>query len=657
MQSECYFCDMSFKLWLESIMLEGFAEKRQQFIQKDRIAANIVDSYIDEFKLIKDRRYRQINDNIPDLTVPIANRKDIDAYPNFKQLEIFVDYIKGQVAIKNKKFTDIKTTAEPIFKNNNVEIFLAKNQEDCIEYKGKAGYTWCVSRNDSGNMYKTYRYGNDEPTFYFVKNIKRTEKEFEEPSTGRFKDNYHFYVIQVFASADLQDKNQEQYKITGANNDHDELISWNGITDKDPDLKDLQYIFKPLPVNQKEKEFYNRFKNGLSDEDYAKLNHEEKSVYIDITKNLSDEKFAATPVDLINKYIGLRIGLTDKQIDFIKNNKQLIKRYENVRLKYLDEMMKEYKWTVQNLPRKFDKELVINNLEKIDKKLNFNEVTMLLSEKENAVDFLKSKKQYFENRVTVADIVESKTLKGGKPSTYGQKQYKNLADAVDDTIQNIQKTNDLLGTKFYLDPVPQDTFYFFTFPNTSSRMEVDPIRIIEIMGRKKLNDYLQNPIDVKSDHPDDEDETHKYAGIYWLNAIKNILYNQKEAEKIQKLILDIMGTITEDQLVTLIMNTNFFNTNKPDVVLLKLLASHISPSINLNRLYEKIIENHISNGSYFVNSRLYFDEYKKNLKKFLSNISDNIRNLDYENEYEFIRTKLDKNTRPKKLKKEEYNGL
>jgi len=59
MQSECYFCDMSFKLWLESIMLEGFAEKRQQFIQKDRIAANIVDSYIDEFKLIKEIKIRK----------------------------------------------------------------------------------------------------------------------------------------------------------------------------------------------------------------------------------------------------------------------------------------------------------------------------------------------------------------------------------------------------------------------------------------------------------------------------------------------------------------------------------------------------------------------------------------------------------------------
>ena len=331
---------MNFKQWLEKneqIFNEDFKTQREKFIQQG-YEANIVDYYLNQFKTIKDKKYKQINDPIPGLET-ITNRIDIDAYKDFKQLEALVDYVKGQVDVTGKAhYKDIKVDAKPIFEDNTMVIYYADSPHACVTYKGSVPYSWCVSRSDASNMYNTYRYKEHEPAFYFVKNKERTKNEFNllnllrNAATLSFKDKYHFFVIQVPKNANIQDKESKQYIVTSAQNDGDTQMSWKEIVKIEPQLANKQDLFKPVGLTEKERQLYDRFKGGISDEAFAKLPYDEKDAYLNIyvrmKRGLTDEQFSSLPYDLKNKYIGFGVGLTPEQLKMIDG--KLYKRYEEV---------------------------------------------------------------------------------------------------------------------------------------------------------------------------------------------------------------------------------------------------------------------------------------------------------------------------------------
>jgi len=336
--------NICFKEWLhltEKIFLEGFNEKKQQFISQG-IEEVIVDRYLDWFKEIKDKNYKQLRDNIHGVTVPENKRNDIDAYPDFHQLEILVDYVRGQVDVKGAQFKEIKVDAEPIFQNDKVQIFYADTPRACITYKGNIPYSWCVARSDSSNLFYAYRYKQHEPAFYFVKSKERTQKEFQfwnsegNKFTGQFKDKYHFIVIQVILGAKSNDLNAKQYVVTSAMNDGDIPMSWNEILRIMPELSGLESKIAHVPISDEDRAFYNKYKYGISDEDFAKLDYAQKSKFMDVfvglDEGLSDNQFAVLPNDLKNKYIGFSVGLTDEQYKLIESDRKLLKRYEDVTL-------------------------------------------------------------------------------------------------------------------------------------------------------------------------------------------------------------------------------------------------------------------------------------------------------------------------------------
>ena len=325
---------MNFKEWLlseERILNEDFKTQREKFIQQG-IQPPAVDYYLNNFKIIKDKKYKQINDPIKGLE-HIKDRTNIDAYKIWKELEDFVDYVKSQVDVSGKtSYKNIKVDAEPIHTDNDLIIYYADTPQACVTYKGDVPYGWCIARSDASNMFYNYRFQKHEPSFYFVKNKERTNKELETFKGGNFIDKYHFFVIQVVRYADLENKNQKQYIVTSAQNDGDIEMSWNDILKLEPKLTNKHNIFISNPLSEKEKELHDRFVKGISDKEFENLPYDEKDMYLSVYvrqgRPITANQFKFLPHDLKNKYIGFGVGLSDEQAKMI--DPKLYKRYEDV---------------------------------------------------------------------------------------------------------------------------------------------------------------------------------------------------------------------------------------------------------------------------------------------------------------------------------------
>lgn len=335
------------------ILAEDFKSQMKRYLDQG-IESDIVKSYIEKFKHIRDKKYKEMFDTNLNISVDPKRRNDIDAYSDFHELEQLVDYVSGQrqgisgIGKSDAKET-IEVTGEPIFKDANIELFYADNPRACIKYKGKFPYSWCVARSDSSNMFYTYRFKPYEPAFYFVKNLPATEKEFgmwnmaKNVFKGQFKNKYHFFVIQVPKNVNMEDLESEQYIVSSANNDGDTQMSWNQILKINPKLAPLHKLLEPKPFTPEEKEKHQKFKNGIGDKEFEKLSYEDKRSYLDIyptiARPITLRQLQALPDDLLNLYVSFGIGLDDEQFAFIKPKKEVLKRYAQISKRKFDEYM------------------------------------------------------------------------------------------------------------------------------------------------------------------------------------------------------------------------------------------------------------------------------------------------------------------------------
>lgn len=324
------------KLTNRSLLNEDFKSQKQKFISQG-FDESIVDEYMNFFKEIKDKKYKAVFDNINGVSVTGNNRINIDAYKTFRELEVVVDYVRGQTRLSGAKIAQsLDIDAKPIFENDDVSIYYASSAHHCITYRGNVPYSWCVAARGESNMYSSYRYREHEPAFYFVKLKKRTKKELgalgllKSSFKGSFDDPYHFFVVQVEGRADVDDRSQVQYIVTSANNDGEKEMSWDDIVDIDENLDGLQKIFKPVPHTYQERKDYNEFKNGVDDDVYCKLPMERKRTYLDIAGlkiGLNDKKWQCSPYDLKNLYVGFGVNLTEFQMKEVLADDGLSKRY------------------------------------------------------------------------------------------------------------------------------------------------------------------------------------------------------------------------------------------------------------------------------------------------------------------------------------------
>jgi hypothetical protein len=331
------------------VLNEDFKTQTQKFI-KQGIDVEIVKPYIEKFKFIRDKQYKEAKADINGVEVPVERRFDIDAYNDFHELERVVDYVSGQRSVGSSMKGDIEVSGEAVFKNDNVEVYYADSPRACIKYKGSVPYSWCVARSDSSNMFYTYRFKPYEPAFYFIKDVKATQKEFKvwnmtkNVFRGSFSNPYHFFVIQVPKNVNPEDDKKEQYIVTSANNDGDKQMSWDDIVKLNPKLKPIKEVLKPKPFTPEERAQHERFKNGIGDKEFRKLSYEDKRTYLDIYptigKPITYEQLTSLPDDLMNLYVSFGVGLDNEQDEFVKENKpKIYKRYIDITKRKFDEYM------------------------------------------------------------------------------------------------------------------------------------------------------------------------------------------------------------------------------------------------------------------------------------------------------------------------------
>lgn len=344
----------------EQVISEDFKSQAKRYIGQG-IEPDIVNSYIEKFKHIRDKKFKEMFSPDVDIEVTPEQRNNIDAYKDFHDLEVLVDYVAGRRQgisnfSPNNKPTEeeIEVTGKPIYKDERFEVFYADTPRACIKYKGKFPYSWCIARSDSSNMFYTYRFKPYEPAFYFIKDLKATEKEFgiwnmtKNVFQGTFKNKYHFFVIQVPKNIDMEDNEQKQYIVSSANNDGDTEMSWNEILKINPKLAPIKGLLEPKPFTPEERRKNERFKNGIDDHEFKRLSYEDKRSYLDIyptiARPITTGQFKELPEDLMNLYVSFGIGLDDEQFAFIKNRKDILKRYTQISKRKLEEYLKRDKY-------------------------------------------------------------------------------------------------------------------------------------------------------------------------------------------------------------------------------------------------------------------------------------------------------------------------
>lgn len=317
---------------------EDFKTQAKKFVEAGA-DEDEVDKYIAIFKKIRDIKKKEwATDNITymdgngdeqTITPKGTARFDIDKYPNFLELQVFVRYVSGQYPLQKGRFTSIEVNGEPVAEGDGIEIYHANSRKACVEYKGDKPYGWCISRADSENRYDTYRYMNHQPSFYFVKDIEAMKTEFEQPHTTRnFRDPWHFFVIQV------TDIPSRKYYVTNANNDPgQEEMTWEQILRIKPALKKFEEAFVHHPITDQEREIKRKYHREFSDREFAQLSYEEKEIYLDVSVvdyGLTDRQFLSLPKPLKNKYIGFGIPITRDMYAILSKDRELLNRFYQV---------------------------------------------------------------------------------------------------------------------------------------------------------------------------------------------------------------------------------------------------------------------------------------------------------------------------------------
>ena len=110
----------------KEILTEDFKSQTLNFI-KQGIEADLVKSYIDKFKYIRDNKFKEMFDEKLDIPVPPQKRNDIDAYKDFHDLERLVDYVGGrrQGVSKLGKKEEIEVDAKPVYEDDTFVVYYA----------------------------------------------------------------------------------------------------------------------------------------------------------------------------------------------------------------------------------------------------------------------------------------------------------------------------------------------------------------------------------------------------------------------------------------------------------------------------------------------------------------------------------------------------
>lgn len=541
-----------------TLLTEDFKTQKQRYIQQG-IDPEIVNDYILKFKHIKDKKFKEMFDTALEISVPPEKRNDIDAYKDFHELEQLVDYVsglkQGVSSISSTSKEDIEVDGKPVYKDENFEVYYADTPRACIKYKGKFPYSWCIARSDSSNMFYTYRFKPYEPAFYFIKDLKATEKEFgiwnmtKNVFKGTFKNKYHFFVLQVPKNAKMDDDTTDQYIVSSANNDGDTQMSWEDILKINPRLAPIREVLQPKPFTEGERDKNNRFKNGISDEDFARLSYEDKRSYLDIyptiARPITYRQLKALPEDLLNLYVSFGIGLKDDQFEYIKQKKDILKRYTQISRRKLEEYLKRDKYDRRQLKMMYSELIVLSDkeitsyLESLDQK-DINDFVVNNENGEQKFDFLE---KHLPDKFTN----EGKSLR--ELLLNANKGDEQAIDEINNMVPND------IPVSFYNNTITFDLRMHKR--DVNSKIDEDVKSVYEVLDYNSLNNYgysdsyfegdnesLQETYeqyleDFIKNNPAMEDNFKAFGITFDVDTVKDLLDTYKESE-------DVLGDIDRE---------------------------------------------------------------------------------------------------------------
>jgi hypothetical protein len=273
-------------------------QMREKFKQQD---SNLTDQQIDYYL----NKWDKFSSSFP------VEKRDITRL-SFNQVEQLIDTAEARQAIKGRGAQQEQPVAGAIYDKDNLVIFKGDARPKCIQYG--QGYSWCISRNDSSNLYTRYRFAGNNPVFYFVFDKDRVKD-----------DELHAVVIHV-------DKNNK-YQLTTSRNDGDHEVSWEEITRHLPKLARLKSLFKPQPITDEERSDYLKYGKEVSDQVFSRFTYAEKAKYIEYGNELSEEQQNALPYELLATYA--------KQ-NPIKTSSESMNRLKSSDFKYVVNLLVEF---------------------------------------------------------------------------------------------------------------------------------------------------------------------------------------------------------------------------------------------------------------------------------------------------------------------------
>lgn len=286
-----------------------------------------VKQYINIYDQLKGQNFNGAFNEENDITksygLSLNDLKDITKYPNFKTFENAMDYAKNKTAPTKGVLDDTLefVDTKPVYADNDIEIYLADSRNKCIAIKNTITdrtYSWCIAdANIANNAFYSYRF-NNQNTIYMVKNLHLIRDK-------KFNDIWHFFVVQPT-------QNKGTYLLTSAQNGDDKYVSFSEIVKHCPYLKGKEHIFKPIPLTDLEKKYWNKFKDGISEEEFLKLPPEEKEIYLDIAVPKNHENFTLKMFLTLNdklrkKYLNFGLPLNSEFVPYVEKNKELRSTY------------------------------------------------------------------------------------------------------------------------------------------------------------------------------------------------------------------------------------------------------------------------------------------------------------------------------------------
>lgn len=230
---------------------------------------------------------------------------DINKYKKWQEFE---DAVDQQRVVEKVDDADAAEQSIPIiYEDDKLRIWEVRDRKDAIVL-GR-GYTFCISNpNPSQNAYYGYRF-NYGTTFFFIRYKNRSnDKNYSE-----YIDNYHLIVFEIRQIGGIENI---RYAWTPSNNGTQE-IELNEFLDKFPEVKIPwnQGIFKNRPLDQSEKDLYDKVNGVYNAYEFKQLTYKEKLFYMSLAKRIDDNMWKTMDNELRRFYINMNLyDLTSDQL-------------------------------------------------------------------------------------------------------------------------------------------------------------------------------------------------------------------------------------------------------------------------------------------------------------------------------------------------------